>query len=633
MAIFESSKTTLESTTIQPTVVRTENVAKEMQKIASKHNVNVNSLDFNLLEVFSYTRLINEGKDAEWENIENRELYSLGDAEALLNPYFEMKQTYEIEVFSAKNAPNNFPDLKVAIGANATKCKVYMSIAQGSKIEGRENLQEDLKDLIDKRKVRAGILVNIFDEMLRDVISKISARVKVEKSVVYDQKETFLIADGLEPVPTKNDALIFHYKDKDLTAEDKINYAARGFIQGVQKDELLIEYIKSIKGSSGRNCRGKYLAPKEPIISKEATFTIDDTIHKEESKTNIKYIAKENGYIALKNGVYSIKKEMDIKEISFKKTGSVLSGVDSDVHLNVNEKDVNKDAIGSGMEVEVARIVIDGNVGSSANVLALKASVGGQTHKTSFVKADELEINVHKGKAEGKEVHITRLEHGKVDGDSVTVDQALGGSVRAKDITIDLCGSHVQAVATHHIEIKKLQGSENSFIIDPLLKEDLQKSLNENKKAIKKLEGSIKSIESEVQTLEETIKKGTRSFLDIKKRLVHYKKNGVKLPGAFVQKYKAFTKLHEDLKLLESECKVKNETLLLYTSRTSSFQDNILDARIINRDRWVGYNEIKFKIVDPVMELVHKPAEGSRDMIFGLVRDEEGNYMIEAMEE
>ena len=45
------------------------------------------------------------------------------------------------------------------------------------------------------------------------------------------------------------------------------------------------------------------------------------------------------------------------------------------------------------------------------------------------------------------------------------------------------------------------------------------------------------------------------------------------------------------------------------------------------------FNEIKVKIVDPVMELVHKPAEGSRDMIFGLVRDEEGNYMIEAMEE
>lgn len=62
-------------------------------------------------------------------------------------------------------------------------------------------------------------------------------------------------------------------------------------------------------------------------------------------------------------------------------------------------------------------------------------------------------------------------------------------------------------------------------------------------------------------------------------------------------------------------------------------QDDILDARIVNRDKWVGYNEIKFKLIDPPIELIHKPAEGSKEMIFGLVQNAEGEYTIKAMAE
>ncbi len=634
MALFGSSKITTKSTTIKPTVVRTQNVAKEIQKIATAHKIDVNLVDFNLIEIFTYMRIIDKEQDGEWEGIDKHDLYELDETETLLNPYVEIKQTYEIEIFSGRAADNYFSDFKFAIGANASKCKVYMSIAAGSRIEEADNLNENLTDIINKRKIRAGILINIFDEMLLDVVSKLSAQIKVDGSAAFEKKETLLIAEAFEPTPTRDDALILHYENaKTIDEKEKIDYASRGFIQSVKENELLIEYIKPMQGTPGRNCRGEYLVPREPVVAHEVAFAIDETIRQEEDSLSVKYIAKENGYIAFNDNIYSIKNKMDINEISFKKTGSILSGVDSDVNLSVNEKDVNKDAIGSGMQVEVSEIVIDGNVGSNSSVKALKASVGGQTHKTSFIEADKLDINIHKGKAKGKEVHITRLEHGEVEADSVTIMQALGGSIRAKDVYVEVCASHVKVTAAQRIEINKLQGSENIFIIDPLLQEDKQEGLNKNQENIQELESIVKSIRSEMKKLELSIKKGTHSFLDIKKRLVHYKKNGVKLPAAFVQKYKAFMKLQDDLKELKSEYKLKNDTLLLHTTQTSSFQDNILDARVINRDRWVGYNEIKFKLIDPPEELVYKPAEGSRDMIFGLVQDEEGEYSIKAMKE
>ena len=636
MALFGSSEKKKSSgKSVRPTVVRTQNVAKEMLSIAKSYEVKVDSLDFNILEVQTYTRMNDGTKETEWESVAEDELYELDDKTALLNPHFQIKQTYEIEIFSPSHE-NRVPcqNLKIAVGANASKCKVYLSIGVGSTIEYSPSLEDDLRTLINKRKVRAGILINIFDEMVEDVISKITAQARVEDKIEYSVATTLLIAEGFEPTKTTDDKLILYFENKSEVDENaKIDYASRGFIQSVKKDELLIEYIKPKMGVPGRNCRGEFMQPTEPIISNEVTFNVSDSIKIIDGDDSIKYNSNENGYIAFEDNTYFIKTDMDVGEISFKTTGSINSGVDSDVSLNVKEADAIKDAIGTGMHVEVTEIDIDGNVGSNAKVIALKATIGGQTHKTAMIKADKLDINVHKGKAEGKNIKITRLEHGEVDGNTVYITQALGGQIRAKEIDIEICASHVKATASKRIEIQKLHGSENIFTIDPVLKQDAQDGLSDNKDAIQELKNDIRDLGKEVTKYTKLVKEGTASFLDIKKRLLHYKKSGVKMPASFVKKYKQFTTMQEHLKEIKEEYDVKKDQLSLQTTRTSSFQDNIMDARVINRDRWVGYNEIRFKLVEPPMELVYKPVEGSKEMIFGLVEVEDGDFAIEAVRE
>jgi len=637
MALFGSNeKKKSSSKSVRPTVVRTQNVAKEMLSLAKSYDVKVESLDFNILEVQTYTRMNDGTKETEWESVADHELYELDDKTALLNPHFQIKQTYEIEIFSpSKESRIPCPNLKLAVGANASKCKVYLSIAAGSIIKYSSSLEDDLRILINKRKVRAGILINIFDEMVKDVISKITAHARVEEKVEYSESTTLLIAEGFEPTKTTDDKLILHFENKSEEVDEnaKVDYASRGFIQSVKKDELLIEYVKPKMGVPGRNCRGEFMQPTEPVVANEVTFNVSDSINVVDGETSIEYNSNENGYIAFEDNTYFIKTDMDVGEISFKTTGSINSGVDSDVSLTVKEADAVKDAIGTGMHVEVTEIDIDGNVGSNAHVIAMKATIGGQTHKSAVLKADKLDINVHKGKAYGKNIKITRLEHGEVDGNTVHITQALGGHIRAKEIEIEICASHVKATASKRIEIKKLQGSENIFTIDPVLKQDAQDGLSDNKELIKDLQKDVKNIGKEVVKYTKLIKDGTASFLDIKKRLLHYKKSGVKMPASFVKKYKQFTTMQEHLKEIKQEYDVKKDQLSLQTTRTSSFQDNILDARVINRDRWVGYNEIRFKLVEPPMELVYKPAEGSKEMIFGLVEVEEGDFVIEAVSE
>ncbi|WP_428737685.1 flagellar assembly protein A [Sulfurimonas sp.] len=632
MALFGSKKKEHALKKVRPTVVRTQNVAKEIFNIAKSYDTDPEQLDFNLLGVQTYTRLVKDSKESEWEEVQADKLYELDDT-TLLNPEYQIKQTYEIEIFSKlKDGDYLEKEFKSAVGANATKCKVYLSVAAGSKLTYDEKLEHNLKLLINKKKIRAGILIGIFDEMVDDFISKLSASARINSVYEFQKAQTYLIAEGFEPTATINDALILHYENnKDVDENQKVDYSSRGFIQSVKQDELLIEYVKPKNGKYGRNCRGEFIQPTEPIVANEPTFNVEDTIKVEETPESIKYIAKENGYIAYEDNKYIIKQDVDLSEISFKTTGSISSGVDSDVNISVKESDAVKDAIGTGMVVEVTEIDIDGNVGSNARVIAKKATIGGQTHQSAFVKADDLDINVHKGKAEGENIHITRLEHGTAKGKNIKVTQALGGSLFAKNINIEICTSHVKATATHLIEIEKLHGSENTFIIDPMLSDDVQKNAQDNEETIKQLEIEIRDLKKEAEQYSKMVKDGMGAFLDIKKRLIHYKKNGVKMPEAFVKKYKQFQTIQNHLKKTEDTLLEKQDRLNLLSAKSSTFQDNIFEARVINRGEWIGYNEIKFKLIDPPMELVYKPAENSEAKIFGIKESEDGEFSISAL--
>jgi hypothetical protein len=84
---------------------------------------------------------------------------------------------------------------------------------------------------------------------------------------------------------------------------------------------------------------------------------------------------------------------------------------------------------------------------------------------------------------------------------------------------------------------------------------------------------------------------------------------------------------------MKEEYAFKTDHISLLTTRTASFQDDIFDARVINRSRWIGFNEIRFKLIDPPVELTYKPAEGSGDQVFGLVDVGDGQFEIQALKE
>jgi len=152
MALFGSSKKTATvSNKVRPTVVRTQNVAKELQKIAKSYETSVDTLDFNIFDVQTYTRMNDGTKETEWEIVHEDELYELDEESALLNPFFQIKQMYEVEIFAKGSELEHYKNLKLAVGANATKCKVYLSILAGSRIKYSVGFEDEFKMMIKRR--------------------------------------------------------------------------------------------------------------------------------------------------------------------------------------------------------------------------------------------------------------------------------------------------------------------------------------------------------------------------------------------------------------------------------------------------------------------------------------------------
>lgn len=618
-------------TQLKPIIVRTSNVAKELLQTAANAQCPVQTLDFNLLETQTFSR--KDAKEHEgWNEMNDDEVRDIAE-ELFLDPGFELKQVHEIEIFqSVEKGPLDSIDM--TIGGNPTLCKVYLTIKPGSVARYYDGFRQDFLQAVRKKMLRAHLMINVFDSMMAENLKELIARIRVQGTYTFEKPERYLIAQAYEPVPTVNDALVLHYeaKRKNQDEHGRIDYAKRGYVISAVADELLIEYVKPKIGENGRNCRGEFLTPPEPTVKNEPTFTVGEHIAVVDTPNSIEYRAKTGGYVTFEGGMYDIKTEVEVTEISFKTTGSINTELDADVSISVKEKDSLKDAIGQGMEVTGNVIHIDGSVGANAKVTANKADVEGQVHQSALIRAEELNINIHKGTAYGKTVHITRLEHGTVEADEVFITQAIGGKIKAKEITIEMLGSHVKMTASRKIEVKKLVGGENQFVIDPLINESVE-NLSERYEKMEQAKRTIQEVKKELAGYEQIWQENAASMEDLKRKLAHYRSNGVKLPTAFVQKYQQFVHLKEKIDALREELKTKEDQYDWLAQKHIALQSEIFDARIINHDGWHNHNEIIFKLINPQMNVNYVPHDEDDENILGLYQDADGEFSIKVMPE
>lgn len=586
-------------------IIDTTNVHKELKNIALAQHVKPAELGFKLLKVTTFF------SDEKSENNEvTEELMKLFlDDTFLLNPNLKISQYYRVEIFKIDPTQETIELPEIALSGNKNLTKIIAKVSQSHHVTYSSRLEEMILHDIQTKKIKAGILVGIRDQNMYKEVKKLVANIRVNGFL--DQDVSFVVCQGVDEIPCINDDLIFHYKKKmnAKTSDGKVDYSKRGYVLAVEKDECIIEYVKPQPGTPGRNCRGAFLPVKEPRRSNDTAIVVSANITKKENETGIKYIANRGGYVNFDKGSYDIQDQMEINEISFRSTGSIDTNLNSNIKINIKEKDILKDAIGAGMSVETSEVHVQGNIGSGAKIKAKLAEIGGQTHQSAVIEADKIIIAVHRGEANGQDVQIDRLEGGKVIADTVHVKQMIGGEINAKIVKIENLISNGKITASEVIEIQELKGNNNKLIIDPSVTKEFNEMIASINRKIEKLEEELKAYPRQLSAKKEYIDKNKPMAEMVKDKILELKRNGVEPPVTLFAKIKDFQEKVLDYNTVLQTFKDKKEELQEFREDLNKVQNKVFSAKIINHSAWKEFNEVRFKLISPPKDVTYNPKE------------------------
>jgi len=573
-----------------PLIVRTENVNEALLKISASNNIPLSSLDFEILDFTTYIKVGNS-EFVELDE-ESRELVHMEDF--LINEENEIKQVYEVEI-----KKTDFSDDFELIGEvkiNRFLTHAVYVLKPESLIVYKSGIEKKIKNELNKKKIRNSMLIELFDEKMNQDIEKVVAKIRVLGQL--EENEEIELCKGIDPIENIEGKIVYHYFKKRENIKNELIFP-------VKKGDVLIEVIKPQQGRNGRDCRGKII--QIPNITEFNIPSINvnpEEIKKEEDDKKIVYIALKDGYIYKEGDSYTIKDEMEVKQINLK-TGNVSGAKNSNVKLDVKESDALKEAIADNMVVETTVLIVRGNVGKSAKINAQELTIEGQTHQKAKIYADKAFINVHKGYIEGREIEINRLEGGVVKGKKVKIKQAIGGKVIAEEVEFGIVGSHVEVYALKEIKIKKLKGSENKFIISPLEVLGLNADADKLEKEIEEINRNIQIKTKEYNKRKEILLKNKPTIEKYMQSYRENRKKGVKTSAVILKKIKEFNEFKDKTLELKNEIFLLQKDLQELHDTLQNFQTAIFNAKIIALSPWTSYNRIEFDMVEPPVKLTY----------------------------
>ncbi|QCD52587.1 flagellar assembly protein A [Campylobacter sp. RM16192] len=613
---------------LDPIGMDTINPYGEIPILARNFNVDMKFIDFKILSIVTEYKLIG---DSESKILEKTELDIFDNDTFYVNQVENIKQSYKVEFFDTRRKKQHLlPDISISANKNLTK--IVATVFKSSDVVYFKEFENKVTEFIYKKLIKVGILVGIRNKAMKNELSKISSFLRIKE--IIDKDYTFVVTSGVNKKDSNDDSIVYHYKNKinNIDNSGRINYANRGYLLGVAKDELIIEYQKPVMGEPGRDVRGIVIPVVEPRTTITKMIEHTDEIEERVDDSGIKYYAKKAGYVYDQKNIFDIKEELDVNEISFRATGSIDAGLDNNVVLNVKEKDITKDAIGDGMNVEANEINIEGNVAQNAVIKANKVKIGGQTHAKAHIEAKEAKIAVHIGSFDGDHVEIDRLENGKVKAKTAVIKSVLGGEIIAEKLEIGVLASNSNIIIADTLEIRQLKGVNNKILVDFSMVKNTGETINKNLEKIKEIREQIVKMPKQLEAKKCIIEENRGPINIIKEKMEEFRASKNSPPVTFIKKLREYQQLVHEYNNLLSEFEEKKSKITDLKDEIQAIQDGIFNSKVINYSNWREFNEIKFKLVDPPREIsyVTRENEVARVLTIKKIENEDGeiDYLI-----
>jgi hypothetical protein len=579
--------------------VTTTLVMKEVKNYAANHGTVPKKVDIIINDVATEFYEDTENAEAKWIEFDSTNMHKLEEEEFLSDENISIRQKYELSL-GKKEDDEDF-DLHMVFGTNKTKTKLAVLIKKNSTLVVTDDLADKIIQEIDKERIKSGYLLNVWDD--KDVRKKINTLVvSISETGKMTKDLQISLSSVLTPKYPVNDKIMYHFKHKNEKDDKKDGLS---FV-GVNKDEVLIEYIKPKDGKAGRNCKGELIPVAKPMNNNEPKFEVGPNIRMEDDEDSTKYIANADGVISFENNTYDVTSDMDFDKLDFKETGSIKAGLDTGVTLNINEEDPMNDAIGTGIEVEVTEINLVGNVAADTKLSCRKMVIKGQVHNDSILKADSAEIDRLKGKLTAIDAHILNLENGSVLADSVKIDFARGGEVSANSIDISDLKSNTVLMAKNNIIVQNILGDNNKFIITPYASPELKKEIETIKEDIEEFNKELHFTGKSVSDYRLKLRDNKLKMKDLKEKMEHYTKEKKEVPAIMVTEYEKMQITLRQDKKMEDKLNKRDEDI----KKLKAYDATLYNAKIEFIGEYSGFNTVIFRYCSIDDEIEINPAEG-----------------------
>ncbi|MDF1874190.1 hypothetical protein JHD48_00420 [Sulfurimonas sp. SAG-AH-194-I05] len=592
-------------------VIRTANsIPRALLEFSKDRKIDIKMLDYMLL---SFETLIKRPKEDEYQIINDFDDITTQD---IKDSSTTIIQEYEIQIIPLASKS---PPIKLSIAANKLKTKAVITIKEGSVFVNKTSLPKTLKQHIWDKKLRAGLLIGLFEQNLDKQLKKLLQMVPKDKKIEKEIK--FTVAAGVVQTPPIDAHIEKIYEKKALESSS--------IISGVEIGELIFKYIKPKAGKNGRSCNGKFLLTRDPL-TKDKRPVINETIREEMGEDAIEYYANDTGYVVCKDGEYFISKQLKLEGANFKSTANINAGEqDTDISVHIgHSKSHSEDAIGSGVNIDVKELNVDGSIAANVQISTEELNIDAQTHRNSKMNVkNTANIKLHRGDLVATEANIDVLESGKVTAhEKIYIKQMLGGTAIAPIVVIDELISNSTIIASQKIEIKTILGWDNKLIIDPNSIEAYHVKIQNIKEQIAK---ENKYITLETTNLENKFKEHASQIDRIKTvqlRIVQAKKMGKKPVKQDMVRLHLYKKESESLKIKKAEVDEKTSKIEALNNELSTLYNQDLHAKVILKSSYDGNTQVIF--IDPqTQEKIKQSPEGTYEEI-SLILNGEGEKVI-----
>ena len=462
-----------------------DNIKAILQSFATEFSINPLLLDYNLVGYQSFI-LKDSGEEVAIDNSE-------------INSYIETNNTiiqkYEVEIFRRESS---FYPILIQVQTNDNALELRANIYT-NRIPQLGKLEDIIYQTIINICAYRGIIINLSWQGIERKITEIAERLRSN-----DAKPEFYTIDicrlkepMIESVAVR--LLISKNQKNAILSHDSLLLSG-GFFS-VKKGEVLLSYKKPRYTAPWRNIYGNLYGVG---LSYPIGIEAGDGIALAQRDDKILYVANEDGYVSVVNGVMMISQSIIVDNINAKNIQNIKEqGIKS---LVVRNDALLKDVIPSGFNLNVDDLKIVGNIGA-VEIESKNLFINGQVHIKSNLKAKTAQILHLKGRLQAEDAEIRHCENAEIECEDLSINYLNGSKIYFSTARISHIQSNNLLFVQKSLFIKNMIGENNEFIMYPCLygvsKANLEK-IYDKLFYIKKLHNLILQDKNDIYSLKNT---------------------------------------------------------------------------------------------------------------------------------